>query len=392
MIQFKNSSLVLIPIVLLVLLKSALADEPPEYDLFLSRMAVAGEKVCQQVESAHTSDSYYTRRDSVYYDGARSFWQIADFLDGDVSRWEECANLADDNYVYYLEQRLINSTYSVPGYWRFPHGLYLSWLKSGDPAYIVHLERLRNQNPFYNPADFDGAPTWYYQKYSREVAYSIQTHIWAHKAGVPPNTSALQTLVEMALTHLDIWHTGNFRDPDSSQHFRQTFMVGLTMAALIEYYDEIYKDERIPTAIQIAINDLWTLMWTADARNPGLGQIYTQFTSGYGTFWNWADWTGSAYDIDETHWPSSPNVTPDLNNLISPAYAWVYKKTGDINYRNQADLIFAGGVRNSWIDYPKQFNQNFRWVFDYIRFRNEGDVLHSSALPSAPENLTILND
>jgi len=364
-------------------------DNPPEYDLWLSNMTTSGESICVQVEDAHTSDSYYTRRDSVYYDGARSFWQIADYLtgDSDVSRWVHCAEYADDNYVFYLEARLDAETYNVPGYWRFPHGLYLSWLKSGDPIYITHLKRLRDRNPFYDPAAFGGAPTWYYQKYSREVAYSIQTHIWAQKAGVSPNNTALNTLVDMALNHLDEWHTGNFGDPDASQHFRQSFMVGLTMAALIEYYDEISQDARIPTAIQTAIDDLWLQMWVPDASNPGLGQSYPQFTPGYGSFWNWADWTGTEYDIDETHWASSPNVAPDLNNLISPAYAWIFKNTGLFEYRDKGDLIFAGGVKNAWLGYPKNFNQNYRWSFDYIKFRREGDAIHQR--PPTPEIKSI---
>lgn len=34
----------------------------------------------------------------------------------------------------------------------------------------------------------------------------------------------------------------------------------------------------------------------------------------------------------------------DLDLLITPAFAWLYKRTADSVYRDRADAIFAGGV------------------------------------------------
>lgn len=61
---------------------------------------------------------------------------------------------------------------------------------------------------------------------------------------------------------------------------------------------------------------------------------------------------------------------PDLNQLIAPAYAWVYQRTGDLSYRDKADAIFAGGVKGAWLDGAKQFNQSYRWSFDYVKWRS----------------------
>ena len=60
---------------------------------------------------------------------------------------------------------------------------------------------------------------------------------------------------------------------------------------------------------------------------------------------------------------------PDLNLLIAPAYAWMYRQTGDITYRQQGDQIFAGGVRSADLDEVKQFNQNYEFSFDYLARR-----------------------
>jgi hypothetical protein len=64
---------------------------------------------------------------------------------------------------------------------------------------------------------------------------------------------------------------------------------------------------------------------------------------------------------------------PDLNLLIAPAYAWMYLQTGDVQYRDRGDQIFAGGVKHSWLGASKQFNQNYIWSFAYVSWRQMGD-------------------
>ena len=74
----------------------------------------------------------------------------------------------------------------------------------------------------------------------------------------------------------------------------------------------------------------------------------------------------------EAFWYDSTDATaaaPDLNLLIAPAYAWLYRQTGDPAYRDRGDQIFAGGVKLAWLG-AKQFNQNYRWSFDYVRWRS----------------------
>jgi hypothetical protein len=54
--------------------------------------------------------------------------------------------------------------------------------------------------------------------------------------------------------------------------------------------------------------------------------------------------------------------------LIAPAYSWVWTQTGDPKWRDRADAIFAGGVAGAFLGNPKQFNQSYRWSFDYVRW------------------------
>ena len=60
---------------------------------------------------------------------------------------------------------------------------------------------------------------------------------------------------------------------------------------------------------------------------------------------------------------------PDLNLLIAPVFAWLYHQTGNDIHRQRADAIFAGGVKHAYLVNAKQFNQNYRWSFEYLRLR-----------------------
>jgi hypothetical protein len=47
--------------------------------------------------------------------------------------------------------------------------------------------------------------------------------------------------------------------------------------------------------------------------------------------------------------------------------------TGDPVYQERGDLIFEGGVEGAWLDQGKQFSQNYRWSFDFVKWRLNPD-------------------
>ena len=129
----------------------------------------------------------------------------------------------------------------------------------------------------------------------------------------------------------------------------QPFMVGLVSEALIQYYEET-KDSRIPPVIKIAMDGIWDWAWIP------------------------AD---KAFFYESTGDTSSG--APDLNLLIAPAYAWLYRMTGDPVYQERGDLIFEGGVEGAWLDQGKQFSQNYRWSFDFVKWRQNPDPCENDA-------------
>jgi hypothetical protein len=190
---------------------------------------------------------------------------------------------------------------------------------------------------------------------SREVAFTILSYLNAEALG-EPRRERLGALAGQALGHIDQWFISKTsRAPApfpevpaaAGQYYLQPFMVGLSSQALIRYW-EASGDTRVMPAIKTALDVLWERAWVPADQ----------------AFWyeNWAPDPASSF-------PSKPGA-PDLNLLIAPAFAWVYTQTGDPKYRDRSDQVFAGGVKRAWLGGPKQFNQNYVWSFDYVRWRS----------------------
>jgi hypothetical protein len=165
----------------------------------------------------------------------------------------------------------------------------------------------------------------------------------------------------------------------------QPFMAGLTMKALIDFYEWEVESGRNPNAfwddptddnswptVVAALSDFTNWLY-AEAEVRAQGGAPAQYVgqrlwdSGAEAF-RYAD----RYSPYEGQSPDVVSAAPDLNMLIAPAYAWVYKQTGSETARIQGDAIFAGGVRNACLNCGgKQFNQSYIYSFDYVRWRLE---------------------
>jgi hypothetical protein len=283
-----------------------------------------------------------------YYDAQRVHEQIAEYL-GETQPWRGYGQSAEDNYKTYLE----NANFRAAGYQRFPHGLYLDWKNTGDSESKAYLDELRDRPSFSYPSGWEDE--WAQQKYSREIAYSIQSQIIAERAGYPRQTQRLNTLVDLALGHIDIWVTKDYIDSDPDWQFCQAFMVGLTASALIEYYERSVDlgspDSRVLPAIKRAGEFLWDEMWVPNADG-----------SGYGAF---------EYVQPSTSGVGSESPAPDVSLLIAPMFSWLYLQTGNATWLQRGDDIFAGGVKLAWLERAKNFNQNYRSSFNFIEWRAE---------------------
>ena len=264
-----------------------------------------------------------------YYDGARVYFQIADYT-GD-RKWENCAFNVARQYRDYVT----TGDGKVPGYRVFPHGLRMAYERSKDESYRRAVMLLAKNSPYAQQGGMFGS------EWVRENAYAAEAYINAEKLGAPRDPR-LARVVDYLLAYFEM----SFVSRVTPGH--QTFMDGLAAEALIEAYG-LTKDPRVLPTLEIMCDWMWREGW--DHKRKQL-----------------------VYNPE----PKGPNCTDgcqsyatDLVNLVAPAFAWVWRQTGEDKYRAEGDDLCAHAL-DSDISYSgKIFSQNYRWSFDYVRWRSE---------------------
>lgn len=298
----------------------------PQLQTWEAHMVAGAALFCNQGEINNAIGSWGigTEGNVWYYDGAKVYQQIAQYTND--PQWNRCADYSNQAYTQWvLAVAGTSGTFSALGGWRvFPEGALRDYQRTGNENSRQTVLRLA-----YNSA-WAGSAGGSDCELSRETAYLVNAYIAAEKLGEPRN-SLLGQAVAFALGHVDQWFVqrscGN-----------APFMVGLTMEALINYY-QLTSDPRVPPAIRIAADALWASEWLPSAASF----IYT---------------------VDDR------SAAPDLSLLIAPAYAWLWQITGDPKYQDEGDQIFAGGVLNAGFWTGKQFSQNYRSSFNYVKWRS----------------------
>ncbi len=345
-------------------------DYPPLYGRWLDSMDRYGRKWGEYIADPANAGDYALL--ATYYDAERVFYQIADFT-GNSDPWYRYAAAAEK---VYRDDYAIANNYLIPGYWRFAAGIYLDYLKTGDTVSYEGIRLIRDNPAFSNADTYARADTaWYWQVYSREIAYSLDSHVWAERAGYPRDQVRVDKYVAMALNHIQEWLTQNYANPNTDEHRLAPFMFGLTAEALIHYYEwEVEQghpiDETIPNAIKAMADYLWEQATVQSGTQAGKPMWIPDIG---GTPGAWNDQGGTGYGAFRYEDKNAARPAPDLNLLIAPVYAWLFNHFGDIKYIERGDLIWSGGVALAAIDWSgKQYNQSYRWSIDYVKWRQAG--------------------
>ena len=301
----------------------------PERARWEEQMVAYGRRACDVLRMPGLTVDQ--RLAHVYYDQIRVMYQIADYTE-DPS-WNDCAALAT---TVYRDLYVLPNGGGVPGYWNFTTGLRLDYELTKDPASRQAVILLSTSAAF----SADSTPIeWIIPvPLSREVAYALLAHQDAEALGAPPRPLRRQ-LRDIAYGHFAQWF-GGATYLGSGRQF-SPFIVALSAHSLIRDWEETRDPRCLPTLRQAA-DWLWSNAW-----DP-VGE-------------------GMAYDLNQVDGGAS--AAPDLNLLIAPMYAFLYWQTGLTQYRDQADALFAGGVRHAWLEDGKHFDQNYWWSFDYVRWR-----------------------
>jgi len=299
------------------------------------------------------------------YDGGRVYQQIVDYNQyhqqqhgqNDPYEWQRCAELAMEPYK---DTTVATDAGFVFGASQFPFGMAMHYLRTGDATYQDAVSLLAN----------DGSYLLYYSGsvYAESVRVSadmMDERLANEIIGAPRNKAFMLRGVDVMLGYLDQSYNLSFSNPNQQEYDIHPFMVGLAMEALITYYElDLAEgntpDARIPLEIKKVLD--W---WEATQYIP------STHTLAY-----------DAYDVRV-----NPMLVPgilfdgtELNDLVAMAFAWYWYETNNTTYLNEGDDLFfhvwdsAGGQNlgggSGWTYSVEQFNQVYKWSFDYVRWRS----------------------
>ena len=290
-----------------------------------------------------------------YYDGARAFLQIFDHT-GDSSYLDFARRIR----TAYRDEML--KTKGLVKYAIFPHGLREFYKRYGDQKSKDALLAMRTDPGFGYRAQW-GAP-W---NSSREMAYSLSLHVAAESVGLArkvetsmgfePGETLFDEHLAIVMGHFEQWFVSE------RAKFVYPFMVGLSVEALIDYY-EVSGDPEV----------LWLLKQAADKMYPNP--------------LTWHETSESMMIVEEKSGVITRGPAPDLNMMIAPLYGWVFQQTGDVKYRDIGDRLFRSGAQKAYLDGGKQFSQNYRWSFKYLEWRVSPG--QGADAPAPPSSLSVI--
>ncbi|HUQ84639.1 MAG TPA: Ig-like domain-containing protein [Gemmatimonadaceae bacterium] len=270
---------------------------------------------------------------------------------GDAKYLSRANAIALDYRKNYLEA----ANYVVQAHWSMLDGVAMHYLTTNDEASRLAIGKVADMFTGLTYRDQIGTRTGTDNRVQARyiVALLLANQLQSPSVGIASGgipgghdwAAELRRALPMILSTQDADGAWRLSDcGDGGPRTVHPFTTGLLMDALSRYYDLFEADPRIPGAIKRAADYLWANDWVPTER---------------------------AFKYIERVCPTEggPTPTADLNNLIVNGFAWTYKMTGDVTYRQRADDIFAGAVAGAWISPSKQFNQVYSSSYRYLAWR-----------------------
>jgi hypothetical protein len=269
----------------------------------------------------------------VWFYNDQTYFKIARYT-GDYT-WANCGLYIAKT----MKDRFLNVSPSVAGYYYFPRILQAAYEWTSDASYKDAIVAISEHGNNFRGEVHDFA--------IREHAFAFERQLARQAVTGEPNYH-LSYYADAAIGHLY-----ELAIDSPARTFNEPFMLGLAMRPLIAWY-KMSHDERVPVVIKLVLDKLWT------------------------------DW----YDQTKHHFYYNPEpeglrctntATPAnhcriytsslLNNLVSPAFAWYWRLTGDDTYRQRGDDMFAYVFQDGDPYYPKEWSQVYYWSWDFVAWR-----------------------
>jgi hypothetical protein len=283
-----------------------------------------------------------------YYDFGFIAYTIAEYTGADVDLWRS----RGDAWLRVYDNYVTNVASGAPaGWYKFTGGLRKKHHLTGDVPSRTLVSQIALHgayNPDATPIDRTADAA-----FSREVAYAVMNYIDDEKLGAPHRAKMedfISQIYAPKTGHFAQWFDSPPYVPKDGQSYFSPFMWGLSSLAGIQYVNDIGPDARILPAIRAAADWVRPNCWS-DKEKQHL------------------------YRTNDPLWGNAP----DLEMFVAPVYWWLYKMTGDTKYKAWGDASFNAAFATrggAYLTGGKQFTESFRWVFDGLLYRAQGDALH----------------
>jgi hypothetical protein len=282
------------------------------------------------------------------------------------SNWEQC--ITNIKQVY-------RNNYAIPNpiltFMTLSTGYFQDYQTAAEPADLTLINKF-NTSDNYTPAHGSMVDVSVLQ---RETAYTMRNQmqglLLSQTAGGFFSMSATnfrEYTKEHILGQLDqICLTQNAQ-------YWENFMIGLQADSLIQYYQLVSQDKRIPPAIKCIADYLWTNQWQALETGDFPYDKY--------------QWLVNASNANVP----GGNCMVVLDQYFAFLYAWLFTITGSSTYQTEGDTIFGygaqmgtggvscGGGQASNFTWPssfgsgKQFAQQYHLGYNYVIWRSQPPV------------------
>src|SRR5215472_3788372 len=304
------------------------------------------------------------------YDGGRVYQQVSDYdtyhqqqyKSTDPNEWQRCIQMAMEPYK---DTSIGTNAGFVAKPNQFPFGMAMAYMRTGDSTYQNAIDLMAHSQA-YN-LRYSGSV---YAESIRVSAYLMDDRLADEMVGFPRNNAFMLRAVDVMLGYLDQSYNLNFNNPNQQEYDIHPFMVGLAMEALITYYELDLAEGNTPDA-RIPLEIKKTLDWLKNTQYMVVPPPTISHAFAYG-----------AYDLprDPRQVAGTLYQSTELNDLVAPAYAWYWYKTGDTSSLNLGDDAFQHvwdsasgqnqGGDGGWTWSVKEYNQVYKWSFDYVRWRS----------------------
>jgi hypothetical protein len=287
------------------------------------------------------------------------------------SNWEQC--ITNIKQVYRNNYAIPNTIFS---FMTLSTGYYKDYLTTAEPADLTLINK-------FNTSDTDApanAALVDVSSYQRETAYMLRNQLQGLALGQTAGGYLSMTAANARTYYLE--HVLGQLDQiclTQNAQYWENFMTGLQVDSLIQYYNLVSQDPRIPPAIKCIADYLWTNQW--QALNTG-DFPYDKY-----------QWLANASTANQAYVGGSAGCNVVLDQFFAHMYAWLFMMTGSATYQTEGDAIFGYGVQlgqggvscgggiSANLTWPqggdptgKQFAQQYHLGYNYVIWRSQPPV------------------